>query len=88
MKVLCVDTPKQCYTISGVKTDMPPIYVGSYYSVVDVKNWHFRGRDWVTYELAEIPPNPMKFLYASDLFAECSDIEEAELVNTKEEVYV
>jgi hypothetical protein len=87
MKVLCVDTPAHSYTIQGVKATIPPIYVGNEYTVVDIVNWHFRGKDWVVYELLEIPAAPMHFYYASDLFAELSNEDETELVNTKEEVY-
>lgn len=86
MKVLCIDTIKQCYTKKGKKSTMPPVYIGNYYTVVGRMNWFHNGKDWLLYELEEIKPNPMKYYYASDLFAECGvDVDELELVNTKEE---
>lgn len=88
MKVICVDTVKGSFTSSGKKTDMPPVYVGNEYNVVDKKSRSFKGKTWVLYELDEIKPNPHVFLYCSDLFAECSTgIDETELVNEKVEVY-
>lgn len=87
MTVLCVDEIHESLTCYGKKATMPPVYVGNYYNVVDKVEWRFMGKTWLLYELAEIKPNPGRCLYASDLFAECSDVDVSEFVTEKEEVY-
>jgi len=88
MKVICVDSVANCHYSNGKKAHgIPPVIIGSEYTVINKVSQNVLGKTWLFYELLEIRPSPFVNYYASDLFAELSDIDENELVNTKEEVY-
>ena len=85
MRVICIDTIADCYHSSGRKGEMPPVYIGNEYTVIDIVTRFVFNRTWVLYELEEIKPSPITCYYASDLFAEISDVDGVELLNTKAE---
>lgn len=84
MKVMCIQESKKRFNIkTGKELPVNGLVIGGIYTVV--------GEEFITslnmslYELDEFKSTPKLQLFAKYLFSPLSDINECELVNTKEE---
>lgn len=86
-KVICINSGSVGKTFDNKGNRgvyVPNIYVGSEYNVCD--ELIYNGK--LFYELAEVQPDyPTKYMYESVLFGVLSFIDEAELIDSKEEIY-